>query len=324
MPTSAAAQLNDLAPLFDQIRVGDVIDRGPVTFVPLFFGERAPTVDADLLEEGVRAGVTTVSEINEAGSVQSILVEHRGKFPLLIIDGEQVVGAKQNRVFNASFLVPPGASVVVPVSCVERGRWEYQARPHAHPGDRHSISEFAPSEVTVTGDLRSRKLARVARSAMTSRRYDADQREVWRDVDEYLAKTKIWSPTSSFHDGFTARADEVDAAMESLHPQQDQAGIAAVAGTRLISLDMFGSPRLYRRAWKKVVRGVLADVYTTSGRREDAKTIVEAAIRASRRLQLHKLRAPGTGETLHGAADGLAVGAIALDGLVYHAVVAAA
>ena len=37
--------------------------------------------------------------------------------------GEQLAGGKQNRVLNASILVPAKSELPIPVTCVERGRW---------------------------------------------------------------------------------------------------------------------------------------------------------------------------------------------------------
>ena len=39
--------------------------------------------------------------------------------PVLLLDGEELVGAKQNRVLNTSVLVAKGARLDIPVSCVE-------------------------------------------------------------------------------------------------------------------------------------------------------------------------------------------------------------
>ena len=42
---------------------------------------------------------------------------------VLLYDGEELVGAKQNRILNVSVLVGAGAKMPIPVSCVEQGRW---------------------------------------------------------------------------------------------------------------------------------------------------------------------------------------------------------
>jgi hypothetical protein len=44
---------------------------------------------------------------------------------VLIVDGEELVGAKQNRVVNLTILVPAQQTVVIPVTCVEQGRWHH-------------------------------------------------------------------------------------------------------------------------------------------------------------------------------------------------------
>ena len=42
--------------------------------------------------------------------------------PVLLLDGEELVGAKQNRILKLSLPAPAGKPIVMPVSCVEAGR----------------------------------------------------------------------------------------------------------------------------------------------------------------------------------------------------------
>jgi len=43
-----------------------------------------------------------------------------------VIEGEDLIRARQNRNVNSTFLIPGKTETVLPVSCVERGRWRYQ------------------------------------------------------------------------------------------------------------------------------------------------------------------------------------------------------
>ncbi len=304
-------QSPELANLFARTRAGNPVDLGDVALVPLLLSNDEG-IDADLLEEGLRAGRTSVKEASHGGNVNAVNVTHSGVRMLLLVDGEEIVGAKQNRILNASFLVPPGASVQIPVSCVEKGRWRYDA-----PG-------FAASGRTMTSVARAEKLKRVTASVSIRRGYDADQRAVWRDVDGYLDRTHVTSATSAFADAVASRTASVEERMSALRVAPGQIGLAAVRGGSVIALDVFGSRMLYARAWKKVARGMLAEVNEGAAPCGDARAIVEQVLRALADAQVVRTPAPGCGETLHGIAPGVVVGAVAEGGRVYHAVVTAA
>ena len=60
----------------------------------------------DTLSDAVRAGTLHITEVSAAGSVPELRVVNDGKRPVLIIDGEELIGAKQNRIVNLTVLVP--------------------------------------------------------------------------------------------------------------------------------------------------------------------------------------------------------------------------
>lgn len=309
MNTAAAVPSPELTALFSQIHTGSPLAVGDVTLVPLLLEK--PGLDADLLEEGLAKGRTSISEVSEGGSVDSVRVTHSGVRMLLLVDGEQIIGAKQNRIVNASFLVPPGAAVDIPVSCVEKGRWRYDA------------PKFAAGGTTLTSSARGEKLKRVTLSIGSNRGYNADQQAVWKDVDGYLDRTRTISTTSAFADAYRSRAVDVESQLAQVAPTASQVGLAAVRGDVLVAIDVFGSPDLYARGWKKLARGMLAEVYESSAAASgDATGVVARALAAVAGASATRTAAPGCGETLHGTAQGAVFGAVAHGGRVYHAVVA--
>ena len=52
-----------------------------------------------------------------------LVVENPLDERVLLYDGEELVGAKQNRILNVSVLVEAKSTLTIPVSCVEQGRW---------------------------------------------------------------------------------------------------------------------------------------------------------------------------------------------------------
>lgn len=293
---------NDLRQHLSSIELGSPISAAGYSWVPLM--RREPGPDADLLEEALQSGTASVSEVSDAGQVNSVRVRYSGDKMLLLLSGEQVLGAKQNRVFNASFLVAPGQDVVIPVSCVEKRRWNYEG------------PAFRESQTTLAGSMRLSSLSRVAHSVETGLGYDSDQTIVWREVDSFLAARGVQSPTASFEDAVASESGELERNFALLKPAPHQIGVARVAGD--IVIDLFGSAALYERGWKKVVRGMLLDAGTNSSRPGTATERVASALYQLQKASPTISAAVGAGHTVHADHDGNVLGACVCDGKVYH------
>src|SRR3954468_8168428 len=159
--------------------------------VPLFAAGE-PRAEYLGLDEAAARGLV-VREVDEAGEVNSLLVENPLDLPVLLYEGEELVGAKQNRILDGSTLVPakartggfvscvgrgpragPGrAGRVVSVSCVERGRWAYRSR------------SFTPAPRAAYPDLRRAK------------HEGAAQGEVWQFVAAKALRLDAHSPTEA-------------------------------------------------------------------------------------------------------------------------------
>src|SRR4051812_29626447 len=115
--------------LSDRLRTVEVLESHSSGNVQVF-GLRWPLDDGlpyQTLDEALAAGTLEVTELTEGGSVPLLKVVNRGTEPVFLMAGEQLVGAKQNRILNTSLLVPAGSELTVPVSCVEAGRWGYRS-----------------------------------------------------------------------------------------------------------------------------------------------------------------------------------------------------
>lgn len=303
--------LKQITLITSRVTAGKPMRAGALTLVPLI--DPAASADADLLEEALRKG-TEVTEISDGGSVGNVRVLHKGDKLLLLLDGEEITGAKQNRIFNASFLVAPGQTVDLPVSCVEQGRWRYASK------------SFGSSGRTLTGSARASKMKRVTGTLVMKQGYDADQGAVWNDVKGYLHKTQVHSGTMAFSDGAEKRGQEISRDLAAMIPEFNQVGIAALDGERLISIDLFGSPTLLRRAYPKVTRGLLLDVpdATAAASDDQVAAIVGAALRAVGEAAVTSQPAPGAGHTLILSTPAFVGSGISHEGTIYHCMIAPA
>ena len=109
-----------------------------------------------------------------------MLFRNLGDKPVLLVEGEELVGAKQNRTLNISILAPPRQETRIPVSCVERGRWGYDADVVFQRSDR---AHYARGRRTKTEAV-NRNIGRDAASR------HADQGAVWEDIDRRAGRMR--------------------------------------------------------------------------------------------------------------------------------------
>lgn len=85
------------------------------------FADRPPSLSYVAFANGFRDGVT-VKELGAGARVNDVVVHNPLEVPVLLYEGEEVLGAQQNRTFDASVLVGARCTLEVPVSCVEERR----------------------------------------------------------------------------------------------------------------------------------------------------------------------------------------------------------
>src|SRR6516165_4480134 len=123
--------------MFPEIRVADPISHESLSIFPLEAGV-VRKVDYALSDEALAAGTATVEEVGEAGSVPELIVNNQADQLVLFLEGEELRGAKQNRVLNTSVLVAAKSRTPIPVSCVEQGRWRFKSKHFGHGGSHSS------------------------------------------------------------------------------------------------------------------------------------------------------------------------------------------
>ena len=199
------------------------------------------------LGEAIGNGDVTVTEVSAGGSVPELRLINRGNTPVLVIDGEELAGAKQNRVLNTSILIREVSETNIPVSCTEQGRWSYVSK------------TFSESGNIMTHRSRSRKTRSVLRSLESSGSYSSDQGEVWGEIAELQAKAGAASPTSAMSDIYKAREEDLRQCAGSFKHVAGQVGLLALIGGFPAGLDMVSLTSAYTRLHPKLVRSYILE-----------------------------------------------------------------
>lgn len=239
--------------LFD-LEAGPEVSFHNLTMLP--FAPRQARAEAAppyaTLDEALALGLIDITEVSEAGSVPELLVANLALKPTLIIDGEELVGAKQNRIVNLTILVPSKATLRMPVSCVEAGRWSARSRAFA----------AAPRTQYATG--RAKRMAQVSDALRTCGERHADQADIWNDIALKSERLNARSETGAMDAMFLDHASFVEKAVEALQPVEGQVGVLFAVSGRLLGFDLFDRASTLRKLLPKLVRGAAVDALDTA------------------------------------------------------------
>ena len=219
-----------------------------VMFPLVLRDDEAPAVAGyRTLDDALSRAEVEITEISEQGSVPELRLVNRGSSPVLIVDGEELVGAKQNRVVNLTILVAAQSELKIPVSCVEAGRWRSKSRAFSSTSRAH----FA------TG--RAKRMAKVTESIATLGMRHSDQSEVWADIADKFAQLRTSSPTGAMEALFLQHASFIDDCVSACRPVDRQVGALFSVNNGIVGFDLFDSPHTLTALLPKLVRSVAVD-----------------------------------------------------------------
>jgi len=222
-----------------------------LTLIPLM-ATHTPETDYMILDDALAEGLVEIGETSEAGRVPELNVLNRAAKAVLLLDGEELIGAKQNRVLNLSILVPSHSSKTIPVSCVEAGRW---SRRSAH---------FAAAPRTQNAEDRYARMQQVTESLRVSGTRRSDQGAVWAGIEMKMSRLGSKSDTaamSAMYEDLKRPLDEFVAAFRAI---DGQVGALFLVNGRRAGLELFDTPAAWNKLSSKLVRSYALDAIDRS------------------------------------------------------------
>jgi hypothetical protein len=291
--------------MFADIRIGQPARFGSLTLFPLFAEETHP-VDYVLSEEAMAAGTVTVSEVSQQGSVPDLTVENKGDRRALFLEGDQLVGAKQNRILNLSVLIPAQTKLTIPVSCVEAGRW-------------HRISpSFSSSHYGSPYRLRHSLKSSVTRSVREKRGHRSDQGQVWEDVRIQQVALDVSSGTSALEDTYNKYEDKLAEAKEVLQYVPGACGLVVALGPQIVTADLFDKPATCEKVWSRLLGGMVLDAFAEGKEGSPEPDQVEHLINEVRNAAWTQTPTVGEGQEYRVEFQGKIGSTLLLDGTLVH------
>src|SRR5262249_46640742 len=180
----ATASTPTFADMLRSVRVTDCQTAAGLQVFGLWH-DLQPSLGYLTLDDALELQALKVTEVSDGGNVPTLKVINTSGARVFLMAGEKQGGAKPNRGLNTRPTVAAETAIVVPVSCVEQGRWAYR-RP-----------DFGSSGTSSHARLRA-QMNRQANAGYASFGFAAcHQREIWNEVSEKLTRMGSHSDSSA-------------------------------------------------------------------------------------------------------------------------------
>jgi hypothetical protein len=207
------------------------------------------------LDHALDQGFLSITELDEAGSVPELKVTNRSDNKVLILDGEELVGAKQNRVLNVTVLIAAKSETIIPVSCVEQGRWSYRSR------------EFGSARRAMSADLKKKKSFSVRRNLTSTGSFASAQGMVWEEIGAKLQRMAPEpSPTMAMADLYVAHEETSEDYLKAFHPVENQIGMVVFIDGEVAGIELVARFDIFKENHGKLVQSYVMDALDTASR----------------------------------------------------------
>ena len=258
--------LNIIEATLNEVKLGDPQHYRNMSVFPLLFSGKSK-LEYSMLGKALNEGHIMITEISENGSVPELKLFNVTESYILLLDGEELEGAKQNRVLNTTLLVYPKSELKVPVSCTEQGRWNRVSAAFQHSG------KF------LFRRARGNKMSSVHQSLKYGQGYRSNQSEVWKDISDLQSKRNIHSPTSAMKDIYDKEKDNLDDFLKAFPLIEGQCGIIVGLGGQVVGLEYLSSSDRYLDVHRQLIESYTMDALVENLSGENPELTLEESQR---------------------------------------------
>lgn len=233
-----AEKKGTLQDLIKILEVGKPVSYGNLAIIPVYATRVKDKTEYMTLEDALNGKWIEITEI-EGGRVPQVKISNNSKHKIYIMGGEILTGCKQDRILAQDVLLAPGTkNLLVPVYCVEHGRWSYNS------------SNFYSKKNIGTYQLRAR----------AQEKSPAAQSEIWAQIENQNRKMGVSSKTGAYQDAFEKeenkdRIVQIERKMRIVpRMYEDTIGVVVGLGNRIVSADIFANPDLFKKQWPKILK----------------------------------------------------------------------
>ncbi len=230
----------------DHLELGNPQNFEKISVIPVMGSVEESSIYLTM-EEALDMNLLTISEVDDSGSVSELKAVNKSELPILILDGEEVVGAKQNRVLNTSVLLKGDSETIIPVSCTEEGRWSYNSQ------------NFYDDGSVCSHGIRSAKRRGVNASLHNHSNYASDQGSIWSGIRSYMHRENYNSPTGAHRDIYEHKSSDINKYLSEFNLVEAQIGLIVFINGKIKGFDSVSSPVAYKVLHDKLLKSYVME-----------------------------------------------------------------
>jgi hypothetical protein len=264
--------------------------------------------DYTTLKDALEKALLSVNEVSTGGSVPELKVINAGEIAVLLLDGEELAGAKQNRVLNTTILIKEKSETVIPVSCTEQRRWSYVSK------------AFHDSDTVMSPKLRVEKARTVSTSLSSTGQYRSDQGTVWQKIDEQATKAGTVSRTGAMKDIFEQKTAELSEYLKAFPYVRSQKGLLVFIGGEAVGFDFVSREKAFELLHPKLMKSYAMEAVLeekTNGTKPGREQ-AEAFLKEAADCEEKKYESLGRGHDFRYESKMMVGSALAVDDKVVH------
>jgi hypothetical protein len=233
-----ADQGEEVRDLIENLEVGEPSYYENLTIVPVYSTTVRDYTRYATLDDALDRGWLEITEVG-GGTVPKVSLTNRSDECIFIMGGEILTGCRQDRIVGRDILLRPRArNVIIPVYCVEQGRWTYESETF------HS----------------KRNLGTPGLRAESQKAQAGAQRGIWGHISDMFGRSGTSSGTSRYQEIYESDAvkrrmayvEKEMGGIPRLYP--DAIGVVIGVGDEVASADIFANPHVFRELWPKILR----------------------------------------------------------------------
>lgn len=280
----------------EDISLGEPMAYRGITLVPLFLPQLGNFRYLSL-SDALEQNTLKVNEMSLEGVVPELMVENSGDLPVLLMNGEELLGLKQNRVLNTSVLVPAKTQMPIPVSCVEQGRWEDSGSNKTGAG--HMLERT----------IRTRQMDAIHWSLESHGTFHSDQDDIWYGLWQLIHKAGTYSAHGAMRDVYQQKRIKLNRHCKAFPVQTGQQGLLVLHENKPLGFDLVSRSEIYRQNHCKLVKSYVLDSQLEKPRRaispSRATTIAGEFLIQANEAKPKRFASCGLGSVVQANANGM-------------------